>query len=334
MANHSSGEMRAVVWDAGRGGFEEIVAPLPQPEGHDLLVEVAAASVNPVDGKVILRGGSDMPPRPLGFDACGRVRAAGPEAEGFAPGDRVWYAGAVDRWGSNASHQLVDARIVAKAPESLEDADAAAIPLTALTAWEGLFERLRLVALSATPQRERLLVINGAGGVGSILLQLARASGIAATATAGRAESRDWCLKMGAAEVVGHDALDDLPPDSFERIFCAYETDSYFDRMARLVAPQGIMASIVGATRPLDLMPLFQKSAGFVWEYMFTRPVFGTADMARQGEILVRVAALFDAGRLIPTRTRTLDGLSAASLAEAHRLLAEGRMKGKLVIRY
>lgn len=334
MTKPNAGEMRAIVWDAAKAGFDEIAVPLPQPEGHDLLVEVAAASVNPVDSKVIARGGAQMPPRPLGFDACGRVSAVGSAATGFAPGDRVWYAGAVDRWGSNASHQLVDARIVAKAPESLDDADAAAIPLTALTAWEGLFERLRFLPLSPTPQPERLLVINGAGGVGSILLQLARVSGIAATATAGRAENRDWCLRMGAAEVVGHDALDTLPADSFARIFCAHETDAYFDRMARLVAPQGTIASIVGATRPLNLMPLFQKSAGFVWEYMFTRPVFRTRDMARQGEILAQVAALFDAGQLVSTRTRTLDGLNAASVAEAHRLLAEGRTTGKLVIRY
>lgn len=323
-------ELRAVDWDPGQGGFVEAQAPMPDPAGHDLLVEIAAVALNPVDRKVIAMTGAGDPPRRLGFDACGRVVAAGPDA-GFAPGDRVFYAGAVNRPGSNATHQLVDARIVAKAPESLDDADAAALPLTALTAWEGLFERLRLTPLAATAP-ERLLVVNGAGGVGSLALQLAKLSGIAATATASRPESRDWCVEMGAAEVVAHDALDALPEAGFERILCAHDTDRYFDVLARLVAPAGLICSITGAQRPHDLRPLFQKSAGFVWEYMFTRPLLGTADIARQGEILAEIARLVDEGRLRSTRTRTIAGLTPETLAEAHAALASGRMVGKLVI--
>lgn len=326
-------DMRSVVWNPGTSRFEEVTGPLPEPGPQDLLVEVSAAALNPVDGKTRARMAPGDTPRPLGFDACGRVAATGAQVTGFAPGDRVWYAGAVDRPGSNATHQLVDARIVARAPDSLSDADAAAIPLTALTAWEGLFERLALKPLSPEPQPERLLVINGAGGVGSVLLQLAKLSGIHATATASRAESVAWCRKMGAAEVLDHKALPDQPEGSFDRIFCAHDTDAYFPEMARLVAPQGRIVSIVGAQRPFDMAPLFQKSASFGWEYMFTRPVRKTPDIARQGEILAEVARLFDDGSLTVTRTETLEGLSVENVEAAHAWLDKAH-QGKLVIAF
>lgn len=323
----------AVAWDPGAEGFVALTRPTEMPQGHDLLVEVAAAALNPVDLKVRAMLGRADPPRVLGYDGVGRVLAVGPEAAGFAPGDRVWYAGAAHRPGANARLQLVDARIVAPAPSSLSDADAAALPLTGLTAWEGLLERLGYAELSDAPQ-PALLMINGAGGVGSIALQLARRAGIAATATASRAESQAWCRRMGAAEVLAHGALAELPDSRFARIFCAHDTSAYIETMGRLVAPQGLVCSIVGAQGPLNLMPMFQKSAGFVWEYMFTRPLHGTADIARQGEILRALARLVDAGEIVTTRTRVLEGLTPETLAEAHAAQAAGASIGKTVIVY
>ncbi|RMF35629.1 MAG: zinc-binding alcohol dehydrogenase family protein [Alphaproteobacteria bacterium] len=324
----------AVEWDPAAGRLREAERPVEAPTGHDLLVEVAAAAFNPVDLKMKGRIPADAPPRPLGYDAVGRVLAAGPQAEGFAPGERVWYAGAMQRAGSNARCQLVDARIVARAPEALSDADAAALPLTALTAWEAMFERLRLTPLSPQPRECRLLIINGAGGVGSIAIQLARLSGIHVTATAARPESRDWCRELGADEIVAHGTLGDLPENGFDVVFCCHDTNAYMPAMARLIAPQGLICSIVGATGPLDLTPLFQKSAGFLWEFMFTRPLFATADQARQGEILATIARLADEGRIRSTRTETLSGLSLATIAQGHERLASGRMRGKLVVEY
>ncbi|MFP4328216.1 MAG: zinc-binding alcohol dehydrogenase family protein [Paracoccaceae bacterium] len=330
----ASERMRAVAFDPASRRYQAIKAPVPRATGQDLLVAISAASMNPVDAKMWDRLPRDGTPTVLGYDACGTVLETGADAVGFAPGDRVWYAGDATRAGSHATHQLVDSRIVAKAPPALDDADAAALPLTAITAWEALFDRLGYVPLSDRPQAERLLVINGAGGVGSILLQLARLSGIHATATASRPESRDWCQKMGAAEVVPHEALGDMVPDSIDRILCAHDTDAYFDSMARLVAPQGRIVSIVGSTRPHDLGQLFQKSASFGWEFMFTRPARRTPDMHRQGEILAEIAGLFEAGKLLPTRTVTLEGLSVDTIEAAHARLREGRQIGKIALRW
>lgn len=324
----------AVAWNPGAKAFEAIALDLPPAGDHDLTVAVAAASVNPVDLKLRAFAQPTDAPRVLGFDACGTVTAVGAAVTGFAPGDRVWYAGAAIRPGSNARLQRVDARIAARAPATLDDAGAAAMPLTLLTAWEALFERLGYAPPGAGPQAGRLLVINGAGGVGSVALQLARLAGIAATATASRAESADWCRRMGAAGVVGHGDLAGLPEASFDRIFCCHDTDAYFDTMARLIAPQGVICSIVGARQPYDLRPLFQKSAGFVWEYMFTRSTFGTADLARQGAILAEAAALVDAGRLTGTLTATDRGLTPETLAAAHAAVATGRQVGKRAILY
>jgi NADPH:quinone reductase len=321
----------ALPWHPAERRFMPTTPQTADPAGHDLLVAVQAVSVNPVDLKLRAMMTAGDPPRVLGFDAVGTVVACGADAAGFAPGDRVFYAGAAHRPGTNAARHLVDARIVARAPASWSDADAAALPLTALTAWEALFERLRLVPLAAA-QPERLLVINGAGGVGSVALQLARLSGLQATATATRPESQAWCRTMGAAQVIGHEALNDLPDMRFDRILCCHDTDRYFDIMARLVAPGGLICALAGAKQPHNLMPLFNKSAGFVWEYMFTRPLHAPPDIARQGWILGQIAALADAGRLRPTRTLTLPGLTPETLAKAHDLLSEGRQIGKIVI--
>jgi NADPH:quinone reductase len=326
--------MRSVAWDAGAQSFCEIRAPRPVAQGFDLVIEVSAVALNPVDLKIKAGVGPNDPPRQLGFDACGRVVAAGPEASGINLGDRVYYAGSAIRPGSNATHQLVDARLVARAPETLDDAQAAALPLTALTAWEAMFERLGLTALASTPQTARVLIINGAGGVGSIALQLARVSGLRVTATASRPEGQAWCRAQGAAEVIDHAALAGLPDSSFDKIFCCHDTATYFREMTRLVAPQGAICSIVGMPQPQVLAPLFQKSASFSWEYMFTRSMFQTADMARQGEILAHVARLVDAGDIRSTASRVMEGLSVETFTQAHAAMAQGRQIGKLVVRF
>lgn len=327
-----TGTFAAVAFHPASGRFEDVSLPMPVPQGHDLLVRVAAVSVNPVDLKRRAAMPKDAPPLRLGFDAVGRVEAVGPEADGFASGDRVFYAGSVRRDGTNGAFHLVDARLVGHAPAGISDEDAAAMPLTALTAWEALFERLGYAPRFAKPQMGRLLVINGAGGVGSVALQLARLAGIQATATASRPESVDWCRRMGASEVVDHAALARMPDMSFDRILCAHDADGYFDTMTRLIAPQGMICSITGLRQPQSLLPLFQKSAGFSFEYMFTRPAHGTADMARQGGILSQVAALMEEGKLQTTRSVTMQGLTAKQLQAAHDRVAEGRMTGKLVI--
>ncbi|MFN4099438.1 MAG: zinc-binding alcohol dehydrogenase family protein [Pararhodobacter sp.] len=322
----------AVAFNPASGLLDDVTLPLPAPDGNDLLVKVLAVSVNPVDLKRRQLLPANTPPLRLGFDAVGVVEALGPEARGFLPGDRVFYAGAVTRDGTNGAYHLVDADIVGRAPEGVSDADAAAMPLTALTGWEALFERLGYAARFGAAQPGRLLVINGAGGVGSVTLQLAKAAGIHATATASRPDSVDWCRAMGAAEVLDHAALANLPDNSFERILCAHDADRYFDTMARLIAPQGLICAITGLREPQTFEPLFRKSAGFVWEYMFARSTFDTADKARQGEILTQVAGMMEAGTLKTTLTVTLEGLTAESLQAAHDRVGQGAMRGKLVL--
>lgn len=330
--------LRAVAWSPAAGAFVATEAALPAPGPQDLLVAVAAASVNPVDVKLRAVMSPAEAPRILGFDACGTVVATRAEVTGFSPGDRVWYAGTPQRPGSNATHQLVDARIAARAPETLSALEAAALPLTLLTAWEALFERLGYAppgpegAAPAAAQPGPLLVINGAGGVGSVALQLARLAGIEATATAARPESVAWCRRMGAAEVVAHDALAALPESRFARILCCHDLDRYLEQAARLVAPQGLICGIAGAQGPVNIRPLFLKSAGVVWEYMFTRPTFATPDMPRQGAILAGAARLVDEGRLRSTLTTTLRGLTPGTLAAAHAAIASGRQIGKLAM--
>lgn len=313
----------------------DLEVPEPQPPtGRDLLVAVRAVSVNPVDTKVRKRRASDgKTPVVLGFDAAGEVVAAGPECCFFRPGDLVWYAGHLERPGANAALQLVDERIVGRKPMHLDLEEAAALPLTALTAWEGLFERL------AIPEggTGRLLVVGGAGGVGSIAIQLARAlTKLTVIATASRPESGAFCMRMGAHEVVDHSgdlaqAVEALG-GGVDYVFVLSDPAPHFPALARLLAPLGKICAIVDATGPLDLNLLKPKSGTFAWEFMFTRPVFRTADLARQHEILDRVATLVDEGRLATTVTERLGPLSAATLRRAHERIESGHTVGKLVL--
>ena len=310
----------------------------PSPGAHDLLVRVEAVSLNPVDTKVRApRPQVEAQPRVLGYDAAGVVEAVGADVAGFAPGDAVYYAGDVTRPGSNAQFQLVDARLAAHKPASLDFAQAAALPLTAITAWELLFERMPY-AFEGGGAGRSLLVIAGAGGVGSIAIQLAKLAGFTVIATASREETTAWCRDMGADHVVDHrqplaPQLQALGVDGVDAAINLADTDRYWDALGELLAPQGHVGLIVepsGALRIGD--PYKAKCIGIHWEMMFARPRFRTADMGEQGRVLARVAGLVDAGKLRGTLHDTLSPINAANLREAHRRLESGRTIGKLAV--
>ncbi|MGJ4804605.1 zinc-binding alcohol dehydrogenase family protein [Luteimonas sp. SDU82] len=316
----------------------ELELERPVPGARDLLVRVEAVSVNPVDTKVRApRPQVEAQPRVLGYDGAGVVEAVGSHVTGFRPGDAVYYAGDITRPGSNAQLQLVDERIVARKPASLDFAQAAALPLTALTAWELLFDRMGY-AFEGGGAGRSLLVIGGAGGVGSIAIQLAKLAGFRVVATASRQESADWCRELGADEVVDHrqplaPQLQSQGIDAIDAALNFADTDRYWTELGELLAPQGRVGLIVepvGALRIGD--PYKAKCIGIHWEFMFARPRFGTADMDRQGRILAQVAQLVDEGRLRGTLRETLSPISAANLREAHRRLESGRSIGKLAL--
>ncbi|MGR5943872.1 zinc-binding alcohol dehydrogenase family protein [Enterobacter sp. C4G1] len=318
--------------------FIEISQPMPQPGEHDLLVEVKAVSINPVDTKVhagIAKNGL-KDPRILGWDASGIVKAVGASVTGFKPGDEVWYAGDITRPGSNTTHQLIDARIVGRKPASLGWAAAAALPLTALTAWEGLFERLNI---QDAGQDKTLLIIGGAGGVGSLAIPFAKHnSKVKVIATASREDSAKWCRDRGADMVVNYrDLKGELAKQGLnfvDYIFILNDTDGHWDTVSDLIAPQGHICTIVENEHPLDQNKLKSKSAALHWEFMYTRSMYQTADMARQGEILNEVAKLVDNGVVESSLSETLHGLSVESISEAHRKVLDGHMRGKVVVEY
>ncbi len=315
----------------------DLELPAPTPGPHDLLVRVRAVSVNPVDTKVRKSAAPEAgAAKVLGWDAVGTVEALGSQVQGFAVGDRVYYAGSIDRPGSNAELHAVDARIAARAPATLSDAQAAALPLTSITAYELLFDRLR-VARGAASQGQTLLVMGGAGGVGSVLIQLARQlTGLRVVATASRAETRQWCLDLGAHDVIDHRqplapqlAALDLP--QIDMVASLTHTADYFAQYVECLKPQGQIA-LIDDMPTLDVMPLKRKSLSLHWELMFTRPLFGTPDLAAQGALLAEVAALADAGRLRSTLTATLGPIDAEHLRRAHALLESGTAIGKVVL--
>ncbi|EOC1314897.1 zinc-binding alcohol dehydrogenase family protein [Cronobacter turicensis] len=318
--------------------FIEIAQPMPQPGEYDLLVEVKAVSINPVDTKVhaSLQKNGLQEPRVLGWDASGVVTAVGSKVSGFKPGDEVYYAGDITRSGSNASHQLIDSRIVGHKPRTLSWAAAAAIPLTALTAWEGLFERL---AIQNAGEDKTLLIIGGAGGVGSLAIPFARLhSKVKIIATASREDSAQWCRDRGADLVVNYR---DLPGELVKEgikyvdfIFILNDTDGHWAAVSQLIAPQGHICSIVENAHPLDQDALKSKSAALHWEFMYTRSMYQTADMARQGEILNEVATLVDAGEVESALSETFHGLSVESISKAHQKVLEGHMRGKVVVEF
>lgn len=317
----------------------DIELEIPEVGGRDLLVRVHAVSVNPVDTKVRKpKDKVEASPKILGWDAAGEVVKTGPECTLFKVGDKVFYAGDLTRSGSNAEYQLIDERIVGVMPQSLSFAQAAAMPLTAVTAWEGLFERLQISSNPAQNQGKSLLIIGGAGGVGSIAIQLAsKLAGIAVAATASRPETEQWVRDLGAHHVVNHRedlvqqmaAIGIAQPDY---IFCCNDTDTYFPIMAALIKPQGRICSIVETVKPVDLNLLKNKSATFVWELMYTRSMYQTADMVEQHHILNKVAGLVDQGLLTTTLKQTLSPINAENLRKAHAQLESGTTIGKLVL--
>jgi len=316
----------------------DVELPTPTPGAHDLLVRVEAVSVNPVDTKIRSpKPQVEAQPKVLGYDAAGVVEAVGASAAGFQPGDRVYYAGDVTRSGSNAQFQLVDARLVGHAPKSIGAADAAALPLTLLTAWELLFQRMPFDSEHGG-QGKSLLIIGGAGGVGSIAIQLARRAGFTVIASASRDETIDWCRSMGAQHVINHRQplaaqLQALGFEQVDAVLNLADTDRYWDAIGQLLAPQGHVGLIVEPVGALKIGdPYKAKAIGIHWEMMFARPRFKTADQAEQGRILERVAGLIDAGELRSTRTETLAPINAANLREAHRRLESGSTIGKLAL--
>ncbi|MFC3525824.1 zinc-binding alcohol dehydrogenase family protein [Marinococcus halophilus] len=317
--------------------FEMFDIAKPEPKGRDLLVRVQAVSVNPVDTKIrgANEGTEEEQPQILGFDAAGIIEAAGEEASLFQSGDEVYYAGSNQRSGSNQEYHLVDERVVGRRPKQLSMAESAAMPLTAITAYEAMFDRIGIV-----PERDRgssVLVLNGAGGVGSIAIQLAKWAGLDVVATASREETTAWCEQMGADKVINHHQpllkqLQDAGYDGVDYILCFTDTAQHWDSMAECIRPQGAICSIVETEKPLQLTDLQAKSVAFMWEFMFTRPMYQTEDMIRQHVILGELADLFDQGTIKPTLTETLTPLNANQMKEAHRKVESGKAIGKIVL--
>jgi zinc-binding alcohol dehydrogenase family protein len=305
--------------------FAEIELPKPSPQGRDLLVKVEAVSVNPVDYKQRKQATGS---RVLGWDAAGTVEAVGPECTLFKPGDAVYYAGDVTRAGCNSEFHLVDERIVGRKPKSLDFAQAAAMPLTSITAWEAFHDRMKVQS------GKRMLIISGAGGVGSIGIQLAKAAGLHVIATASRPESVAWAKELGANEVVDHrkPLAQQVKEVDYVANFSG-DLDAYWEAMTQLVAPQGAVVAIVANQKPLSMDLVRSKSASVCWELMFTRPRFKTPDMIEQHRLLNRVSEWLDAGKLRCTLKQTLSPLNGANLRKAHEKLESGTMIGKLVLK-
>ncbi|MCW2240138.1 zinc-binding alcohol dehydrogenase family protein [Azospirillum canadense] len=315
----------------------ELDLPTPELRPHDLLVKVEAVSVNPVDVKV---RASATPPegsaRVLGFDAAGVVEAVGPAVTRFKKGDAVFYAGAIDRPGTNAQFHAVDERIVGPKPQSLSFADAAALPLTSLTAWELLFDRLR-VPYGQKSGDDAILIINGAGGVGSILTQIARKlTGLTVIATASRPETIEWSRRMGAHHVIDHrkplnEGLKAIGIPQVRYVAGLTATDQHQAAIVESLAPQGALA-MIDDPATFDVVPFKRKSLAVHWELMFTRSLFGTPDIAEQNRILSEVSALVDSGVLTSTVADNYGPITAENLRRAHAMVESGRSIGKVVL--
>jgi len=314
--------------------LQDIELPQPVATGHDLLIEVKAISVNPVDTKV-RAGFSGDTPRVLGWDAVGVVAAVGEAVTLFAPGDEVWYAGALGRPGSNSEFQLVDERIVALKPKTLDNAAAAAMPLTAITAWEMLFDRLGVQEQGN--EGDTLLIVGAAGGVGSILVQLARKlTKMTVVGTASRPESQKWVQEAGAHYVIDHskplsEALAAAGIKEVTHVASLNHTAAHYAEIIKALAPQGKLA-LIDDPETLDARPLKAKSISLHWEFMFTRSMFETADMVAQHQLLTRVAGLIDEQVITTTLGEHYGTITAENLQKAHAQLETGRAVGKIVL--
>lgn len=318
--------------------FLDLELETPVAGGRDLLVEVKAISVNPVDAKRRApRDQVEKTPRVLGWDVAGVVKSVGPEVTLFKPGDEVYYAGSILRPGGNSEFHLVDERIVGRKPANLSFAESAALPLTTITAWEGMFDRLG-ISRGGADAGKALLIISGAGGVGSIAIQLAKKlAGLTVVATASRPESAAWVRALGADQVIDHNKdlapqLDALGMKEVDYIFCLNNTDRWLPALAPVIKPLGKICTIVSAQKPLDLTPLMGKSTTIAWEFMFTRSSFQTPDMIEQHQLLDQTAALIEAGVLKTTLNTNLGKINAANLKRAHQLIEAGHTLGKIVL--
>lgn len=334
--------MRAVAYQVPQAieaetSLVDIDLPRPEPTGRDILVEVKAISVNPVDTK-IRRGAKPEAGqwKVLGWDAAGIVSAVGPQATLFKPGDEVFYAGAINRSGTNAEFHLVDERIVGRKPGSLDFSAAAALPLTSITAWEMLFDRLN-VTRPVAGAANAIVIIGGAGGVGSIAIQIARAlTDLTVIATASRPETVEWVKSLGAHHVVDHrqpiaaqiEALGIGQPGF---VFSTTNTDDHIGEVVELIAPQGRFG-LIDDPKVLDALPLKRKSISLHWELMFTRSLFATADIEKQNALLNRVSELVDAGKIKSTLNEDFGTINALNLKRAHALIESGKAKGKIVL--
>ncbi len=314
----------------------DIDLPTPAPRHHDLLVEVRAVSVNPVDTKQRRMSEPLGEPRVLGFDCAGIVRGVGPDVVNFSEGDEVFYAGVVDRPGTNAQFHLVDDRIVGHKPKNLSFAEAAALPLTALTAWEMLFDRFRIPRDQA--HGGVLLIVGGAGGVGSIAIQLAaQLTDLTVVATASRPETTAWCRQLGAHHVINHahdlqQQFRDLELAAPNYIFCITHQAAHLRHLADLLAPEGAVGLIESGAGSVDVSALFKKSATLCLEYMFTRGTLKTPTMSAQHRTLEAVAHLVENGTLQTTMTENFGVINAANLRRAHAALEAGSVRGKIVL--
>ncbi len=316
----------------------DITADNPAPTGRDLRVAVKAVSVNPVDAKVRMRAsaGPGEPAKILGYDAAGVVEAVGPDVTLFKTGDEVYYAGSVVRQGTNSEFHLVDERIVGRKPKALTFAQAAAIPLTGITAWEMLFDRLGVVRGAASDGRA-LLVMGGAGGVGSILIQIARKlTGLTIIATASRPETRDWCLKRGAHHVIDHskpmaEQIKALGTLNVALVASINGTAKHLPAIVDLIAPQG-KVGLIEVPPTIDAAPVMRKAVSLHWESMFTRSMFGTPDMIEQHKLLNEISAMIDRGDIVTTAAMELTPINAANLKKAHAQIESGTTIGKVVL--
>lgn len=330
--------MKAISYIDGMDhGFQnplvDIEKVMPSLKDRDLLVRVKAISVNPVDTKVrrnpVVAGNM----RILGWDAVGEVVEISSGVQHFKVGDQVWYAGDLTRDGSNAEYQAVDERIVSLKPQSLSDAEAAALPLTAITAWEMLFDRFNV----DLDQSDNILVIGGAGGVGSIAIQLLKArTNLKVIATASREETKAWVKSLGADYVIDHTEdlntqIKALGLDAPRYIFSTNQTETYLPQISKLIAPQGKFG-LIDDPKSLDIGEFKSKSVSVHWEFMFTRSMFNTTDIEQQSQLLHQVAELVDNHRIKTTLNHTLGKINAQNLKLAHELIESGRTKGKIVL--
>jgi zinc-binding alcohol dehydrogenase family protein len=309
----------------------------PTAKGKDLLVKVMAIAVNPVDYKMRKNRPSENPPQILGWDVAGIVEEVGEGCQLFAPGDEVYYAGDITKQGGNSEFHLVDERIVGNKPKTLDFKQAAAIPLTGITAYESLFDRLCVSKSPDVNKGKSVLVIGAAGGVGSMAIQLAKNAGLTVIGTASRSESINWVKSLGADCIINHykpflTQLNEKGLKEVDYILCFNSIYAHWNNMADAIKPQGTICSIVDTDSKVDLNLMKSKSVGFIWEFMFTRSMFNTEDMVNQGHLLNDIANMIDDNKIKTTINKILSPINAKNLRKAHKSLEEGRTIGKIVL--